>query len=612
MSSATADSNHVKPDKWLWASYRQGRHDALIAYLESSPVVHPNWFAESMRPGLILVSSKKKTISEVTPTMALLLKYAAKRNSAQPFFGGKTPYHDVCLCDEDHHEILMWMIKELGLPLINAQDDIGRTALMCAVQNANIKCVEKLIANGADVNLMMSGDRVVTPLQRYKYRLLFSEKPTTMVSPLIDSIKLLHPSSLCSSNVMMEIFDLLLSSGADINTRCPENKQTPLMHAAMVDNVYCVKKLIEKGADIFETDRCNNTTWMLASNKGSVNVLKWLIEDNGLDKDSVDKKGCSVLCWAVRGMNIDAVRYLLSLGVSTTKYTPREKVQPCRNCSVNLLYFNFGDFNLYPCMEAITSNKVDMIKLFEEHGCELYKHLYALSYAVRTNSVEVVKYFLSKYKYQLNSEYTCIGGELRWEPHTTLLAEVCQTKFVKVVKLLLEQGADPNVNNSVKTCSSAINVAIFKRHVVVIARFIRGGVYVNAKSFYPGIGAVLPFEAAVWHHHSYAAQMLLVSGSSFGVFSLPKEHKCKVDITSDLQKLLEEWNVQKNNVLSLKQRCRMVILNHLSPQADKKISKLPLPPLLNKYLSIPELDDIMEAFKSKQQTSRQQKRYRVG
>ena len=262
-------------------------------------------------------------------------------------------------------------------------------------------------------------------------------------------------------------------------------------------------------------------------------------------------------------------------------------------------------------MEAIASNKVDMVKLFEEHGCQLYKHHYALSYAVSINSVEVMKYLLSKYtsRYQLNSEY--MGGELRWNPHTTLLAEGCQGWYVKVVKLLLEQGADPNVNNSVKTCSGAINVAIFKRHVDVIARFIRGGVYVNAKSFYPGIGAVLPFEAAVWHHHSYAAQMLLVSGSSFGVFSLPKEHKCKVDVTSDLQELLEEWNVQKNNVLPLQQRCRMMILNHLSPQADKKIKGFPLPPLLIKYLSIPELDDIIEASDSKPQTVWQQKPYRV-
>ena len=463
LSSATAVSNHANPDKLLWASYRQGKHDALIAFLESNPVVPLNWYAESLRPGLMLVSSREKTISDVTSTMALLLKYAAKRNSAQPFCGEKTPYQVVCLGKYDHHEILMWVIKELGLALINAQDDLGRTALMCAVQNAHIKCVEVLIDNGADVNLMMNGERVVAQSQRWKYQLSLAKKPTFMVSPLIDSINLLHPTSLCSSNVMMEIFDLLLKSGADVNTRCHKHKKTPLMYAASVDNVYCVKKLIEKGVDIFDTDLFDYTTWMFASNRGSVKVLKWLIEENGFDKDCVDQKGCSVLCWAVRGVNFDAVRYLLCLGVSTTKHTPQETVEPCLHCATNLPYVNVRDYNLHPCIEAITSNNVDIIKLFEKHGCQLYKHLYALSFAVRTNRLEVVKYLLSKYNYSLNSEY--MGGELRWNPHTTLLAEGCQTKYVKAVqllKLLLEHGADPNTNNSAKTCSSAINVAIFR------------------------------------------------------------------------------------------------------------------------------------------------------
>ena len=169
-----------------------------------------------------------------------------------------------------------------------------------------------------------------------------------------------------------------------------------------------------------------------------------------------------------------------------------------------------------------------------------------------------------------------------------------------MVKLLLEHGADPNIKHG--QCVSAINVAIYERHVEFIARFIRGGVNVNAKFLHRGIGVVLPIDVAVWHDHIYAAQLLVVSGSSFGKFSWPKEHKCKADIAPDVQELLEEWDVCTNNFLPLKQRCRMVILNHLSPQADEKIKELPLPPLLIKYLSIPELDDIIEASKSNPQT----------
>ena len=606
---APAVVNDVNANKLLHASYKQGKHDAFIAYLESKPTVQPLWFDKSLCKGLTLVSSKKRTLSDVLPTLTILLQYGAKLTSAQSFYRERTPYHVVCLSNDDHLEILKLVIKELGLALLNAQDDLGRTALMCAVQSANTKCVKELIGNGADLNLMCNPFENVPSSHRCKYKLRLGKKSTSMVSPLIDSINLMHPESVCSSKIRKDIFDLLLDSGANVNQPCSENKRRPLVYAAMVDNVHCVKKLIEKGADIFTTDKHDYTTWMLAAREGSVNVLKWHVKDNGLDKNTIDKEGRSVLFWAVQGNSIEAARYLLNIGASITRHPLREQVELCQHCGTDLPFVNDEDFFLHPCMKAIAFAQVDMVKLFDEYGCQFYKHLYALSYAVRTGSVEVVNYLLSNYKYPLNSEY--MVRQQSWNPHNTILTEGCKIKLVGIVKLLLEHGADPNKNNCLKTCSSAINVAILKRHVEIIACFIRGGVNVNVKSYYPGIGAVLPFEAAVWHNHIYAAEMFVVYGSSCGVFNLNKKHKCKVDVAPDIQELLEEWNVQKNNVLPLQQRCRMVILNHLSPQADRKISKLPLPPLLIRYLNVPELDDVMETSKKNPQNRKRRNfRYR--
>ena len=606
---APAVLNDVNATKLLYASYKQGKHDAFITYLKSNPTVQTLWFNNSLCKGLQLVSSKKRTLSDVLPTLTILLQYVAKWTSAQSFYRGRTPYHVVCLSNDDHLEILKLVIKEFGLALINAQDDLGRTALMCAVQSANIKCLKELIANGADVNLMGNPLRDVPSHHRYKYKLRFGKKSTSMVGPLIDSINLMHPESVCPSNIRMDIFDLLLDNGVDVNQPCLENKRTTIEYAFHVDNAHCVKKLIKKGADIFTTDEDKFTTGMFAARDGRVNVLKWLIEDNGLDKNFIDEKGRSVLFWAVHGGNIEAARYLLNIGASTTKYPPRELVEPCQHCGTDLPFVNDRGFFLEPCLRFVTGAahiRADMVKLFDEYGCQLYKQLYVLSYAVRSSSVDVVKYSLSNYKYPLNNEY--MVEQQSWNPHNTLLTEGCQTKSVEIVKLLLEHGADPNKNNCQKTCSSAINIAILKRHVEIIACFIRGGVNVNVKSYYPGIGAVLPFEAAVWHNHIYAAEMFLVYGSSCGVFNLNEKHKCKVDVAPDIQELLEEWNVHKNSVLPLQQRCRMVILNHLSPQADKKIPKLPLPLPLIRYLNILELDDVMEKAKKNPQ-NRKRKRF---
>ena len=586
--------NNTKGETLFRPTYMQGDHDAFRAYMENKitayrfiniPGVESRWFNEGLRYHLELVSGKERTISDVTPTLSILLQHYAKQSDDE-----KTPYHVVCLSNDDHHEILELVIKELGLVLINARDDIGCTALMYALQHANVKCVEKLIANAADVNL-------ISMLDQCENKCFYAKNLIDMVSPLIASTILLDSKSVCSSKIRMDIFDLLLDSGADLNTRCSEWKRTPLMHAAVVDNVYYVKRLIEKGADIFTTDEDCHTTWTLAAEAGSVNVLKYLIESNHLDKNAIDEDGCSLLWWGVRGGSIETVRYILNLTVTSTSHTPLQWVEPCQHCGTSLPYVDTGEFDLHPCMEAIDSNEVSMVRLFNEYGCQSYQHLYALSYAVRRNSVEVVKYLLTNYKYLLNNEY--IWQQRMWNPHTTLLTEGCRHKSVELVKLLLEHGADPNVYSSVKTCSSAINVAICTRHVEVIARFIRGGVHVNVKSFYIHLGVVFPFEVAVWHHHIYAVKMLFVYGSSCGLFSLPKNHhKYKAGIAADIQELLEEWNVHKNKVLSLQQRCRMVILNHLSPQADKKIKELPLPPPIIRYLNVPELDDIMAESES--------------
>ena len=108
-----------------------------------------------------------------------------------------------------------------------------------------------------------------------------------------------------------------------------------------------------------------------------------------------------------------------------------------------------------------------------------------------------------------------------------------------------------------------------------------------------------PFEAAIYMGYFYAAQMLLVTGCSRGEISLNENFKVDYGIiSSEIETLMKEWNVHINNVLPLQQKCRMAILNHLSPQADKKITRLSLSPLLIKYLSIHELNDVIEIYKS--------------
>ena len=581
-------ANHIKTQTLLRASFKHGEHEAFKEHVENIPVQQN--FNGSLAQGIELVMNKSKTVSDVAPTLIILLQNGAKWRPDDPQRSVTTPYHVICSGTGDHHELLELMIKELGQLLLNAYDDDGCTALMCAVQNANIKCVESLIANGANVNIMIN-----KPLFPFKPTHKITDMYPYYVTPLIDSINLLHPNSPHSCDTMMEIFDLLLGSGADVNFY---DQSVNILYAALAGNVNCVKKLIQKGAQINYRNRDDQKLWTIAAKTGRVDLMKFLLEDKGIDKNSIDEKGFSILYWAVHFGNIEAVRYLLNLGVTITSFVPQACVEACADCGTNIICYYLNEAQLYtdPYMFAIINDRLDVLKLMDEYGCALGKSTESLCCAIYMKSVDVVNYLLCNYKYPLNYGYTekFNDGEELNSDHQTFLKTACQTHSIEVVKLLLDHGADPNQKICAEKCPSVMNVAIRNRHVEIIACFIRGGVNVNTRSYYPDIGVVLLFEAAVYNNDVYAAEMLLIAGCSRGDYSLVNNSTLKANTGREMEKLLKEWNVHKNNVLPLEQRCRMVILNHLSPQADKKITKLPLPPILIRYLSISELDDIVE------------------
>ena len=596
-SEKQIQANCIKAKKLLDHSYMLGEHEALKEHMEHNPVQQT--LVGSLEYGMELVTSKTRTMSKVAPTMKMLLRNGAKWDRPDRLVKCQmTPYHVICGSTGDHQELLELMIKELGRTLINAKDYKDCTALMRAVQNANVKCVESLIANGADVNLMKN-----------KFIHSWGSNVSDMInyssSPLIDSISMLRHNSQCSHDTMMKIIDILLENGADVNQPCCIQKCTPVMYAAVVGNVNCAKKLIQRGAKLDCADKYGNLLCTLAARIGNVEMLKCLLEDTNIDKNSIDAKRRSVLYWAVSSGNIEAVRYLLSLRVKITSYIPQGCMTTCELCGTNVPWHGITNEKEAsdPYILAISSNMIDAVRLMDEYGCQLYKAVEILNFAISVGSVEMVDYFLCRYKYSLNYEYINIETLFVMKHssnqflHQTLLINSFTQNSVKVITLLLKHGADPNKIVCAERCPSALNIAINKQHVEVIALFIRGGVNVNTRSYNVYMGMMLPFEVAVKKKHIYAAEMLLVSGCSHGVHSFDNNdnHRLKINIKRRVRKLLKKWNVDKNTVLPLRQRCRMVILNHLSPQADQRITELPLPPQIIRYLSIPELDDIIEA-----------------
>ena len=384
------------------------------------------------------------------------------------------------------------------------------------------------------------------------------------------------------------MFDLLLHSGADVNKPTFNTDylfMSPLIYAVDYRNVYCIQKLIEKRARL-DIIGYSGHVWTMIARLGNIELLKCLF-NHGIDKDSIDVTGASVLWYVVVSDNIEAVQYLLDLGVAVPSY---ESDQFEKNECVVSVKQEHTD----PCISAICRNRLDMVKLFEGYGfksCELFA---ALRCAVIYGGVDMASYLLNKYTYPLNIEYRNLNRNKFTTQ--TLLTEFRYNSIAQMIKLLLDHGADPAKPMCSPTSVNAIMTAVGYGNINVIAQYIRWGVNINLRSYDDLYENVLPFEASVLHGYQNIAKVLLISGCSCGVFSLEGNHKFKDNLKPEVGKLMKEWKVQENNVIPLQQLCRSVILNQLSPRADVKIEKLPLPGWIIKFLNISETDDMVDAY----------------
>ena len=529
--------------------------------------------------GLQIVQQKKKELSHVAPALTILLQSGAKWVSDDLLDEQKTPYHIICESPGDHHELLDLMINLSQQTIIDQQDSHGHTAMMYAVENSNINCLKSLIIKKADVIIGID-----VYLDKFRQHI-------DLWTPIMEAIWKL--SSNHTSTIMYDIFELLLHTAVDQNKdhfrSCPDD----IMCAILAGNIYCIKKLIKKGAPLNSTVGKGICVWSLVARSKDVELFKCMI-NRGIDKDSIDQDGFSLLWHVIDSGNTEAVHYLLDIGVAIPTYTPEEREVPCEQCEENrLIIDNYLEQEIRdPCMRAICYNQWEIVKLLDEYGSKSCKSFYALRHGVEWGSVDVVSYLLNTYSYNINIEYTItVFGKNIF----TLLTEPTFHKFkAQITKLLLDYGADPAKQMCAATSRNAIMTAVYYKNLEVIAQYIRSGVNINLKSWDSRYGRLFsPFEASLLHDRHYVAKILHISGCSSGRVNT---YDFKANTHPRLEKLMKELNVFDNNVVPLQQRCRCVILNHLFPRAELKIQELPLPRLLIKFLSIPELDSIVYEY----------------
>ena len=537
-------------------------HKTMEEYLVSNPVQQSDLDRCLLR-GLQAVQQNVRELSRVAPALTLLLQSGAKWNSDDLLDGQTTPYHIICESPGDHHELLDLMIKSLQGVTISTGDSNRITAVRNAVRSSNIKCLKCLLANWADLNIVDGSLKLCT---------------------IMNAILMIRSDGEHSS-VNKNIFDLLLD-------KFPIESYKPLLTFAVdVGIVYCIKKVIEKGTRLNCIDYSKPNVLPRIVCLENEKLLECMFKDC-IDKDSTAQKNLCLLSWVVTSGSVETVRYLLDLGFVIPTTTEDVRESQCDQCKEKTLIVDDKQWNIQmnqdPGMTAICYNKMEIVKLLDERGLLSCKSFNTLRRAVINGSQDVASYLLSNYTYPLNIEYTKESEQNRYV--YSLLTELGGVRYAQITKLLLDHGADPAKQLCAPKSANAMMTALDRGNLEVIAQYIRSGVNIDTRSY----ETVLLFEASVFRGYHNVANILLICGCSYGVFSW-LNHDFKKFLDPKMEKLMKEWSVQENNVIPLKKRCRRVILNHLCPQADKKIEKLPLPTQLVKFLTISEIDDILDA-----------------
>ena len=147
------------------------------------------------------------------------------------------------------------LLLERGAPM-NEKDRLGRSPLMLAAGNGNLRAVELLLAKGADVN-------AVSP-----------EKSETVKNGAI-ALGNLTALMLAAATGGPEVTKALLDAGAKVNVQ-DVRRMTPLMFAVATDHAdpRTVRLLLQKGADVDVKDNTGLTAAGWAKKYNSPAILR--------------------------------------------------------------------------------------------------------------------------------------------------------------------------------------------------------------------------------------------------------------------------------------------------------------------------------------------------
>ena len=182
---------------------------------------------------------------------------------------------------------------------VNIQSYDYSTALMCAIKSPIVKTripmIELLIANKADINITDANG-----LGALNIAIMNNDMELTKIEYAINT-----------DNI--DLLQLLVENGADINRANDISSLTPLMRASRTGLENIVRILLSRNAELNTTDKYGNTALHMAAENSQLNIVKLLLNKKP-ELNIQNQYGDTPLHNAVRAGSVDIVSELVIAG----------------------------------------------------------------------------------------------------------------------------------------------------------------------------------------------------------------------------------------------------------------------------------------------------------
>lgn len=198
----------------------------------------------------------------------------------------------------------------------------NRSGLIEAVRRGDIAAVERLLTDGAAVNVPDSDGATALHWAVYADHGPMTDRLLRAGAQVnIANRYGVSPLALACTNGNLQLVDRLLEAGADPNGALPEG-ETPLMTAARAGSVPVVERLVARGAQVNAQEQYRGqTALMWAAGQQHAEVVRALVA-RGADVNVRTTSGYAALIFAVRTGDRETVDALLDAGAPIETAAP--------------------------------------------------------------------------------------------------------------------------------------------------------------------------------------------------------------------------------------------------------------------------------------------------